>query len=127
MTQEYVLDGSRIASLESFYDEISRVLVPGDDWGRNLDALDEILNGGFGAPAEPFTLKWSNSAVSKAKLGYPETVRQLEFRLELCHPSNREDILRKLAQARSACGPTVFDWLVEIIGDHGGSVHLVLD
>jgi hypothetical protein len=59
-------------------------------------------------------------------LGYPETVRQLEVRLERCHPSAREEVWRKLALARSGCGPTVFDWLVEIIGDHGG-VRLVLD
>jgi RNAse (barnase) inhibitor barstar len=40
--------------LEAFYDEISRVLVPGHDWGRNLDAFEEILKGGWGTPAEGF-------------------------------------------------------------------------
>ncbi|TAU45297.1 hypothetical protein ELI43_27435 (plasmid) [Rhizobium leguminosarum] len=39
MTTEYIIDGSRITSLESFFDEISRVLIPGAYWGRNLDAL----------------------------------------------------------------------------------------
>jgi hypothetical protein len=33
----YEIDGSRFATLEGFYDEVSRVLIPGADWGRNLD------------------------------------------------------------------------------------------
>ena len=94
MATEYVIDGSRITSLETFYDEIGHVLIPGHQWGRNLDAFNDILRGGFGTPDEGFTLKWSHSAVSKEKLGYPETVRQLEIRLARCHPSNREEVRR---------------------------------
>ena len=47
-----------------------------------------------------------------------ETARELERRLERCHPSNRGEVERELAAARSARGPTVFDWLVEIIRSH---------
>lgn len=32
---------------------------------------------------------------------------------------NQESVTRDLAAARSGQGPTVFDWLVEIIRDHG--------
>jgi len=134
MATEYVIDGSRVTSLETFYDEISRVLIPGSGWGRNLDAFNDILRGGFGTPDEGFVLKWSRSADSKENLGYPETVRQLEIRLERCHPSNRKDVRRKLSDARGGVGATVFDWLVEIIQDHGpggeqatDKVRLVLD
>jgi RNAse (barnase) inhibitor barstar len=134
MATEYVIDGSRITSLETFYDEIGRVLIPGYQWGRNLDAFDDVLSGGFGTPDEGFTLKWSHSTASKEKLGYPETVRQLEIRLQRCHPSNQEDVRRKLSDAHAGVGATVFDWLVEIIRNHcpGGEqgaddVCLVLD
>jgi RNAse (barnase) inhibitor barstar len=134
MTTEYVIDGARITSLETFYDEISRMLIPGYQWGRNLDAFNDILRGGFGTPGEGFTLKWSHSAVSKETLGYQETARQLEIRLGRCHPSNREDVRRDLSDARAGVGATVFDWLVEIIRDHGpggeqaaDNVRLVLD
>ena len=72
MATEYVLDGSRITSLETFYDEVSRVLIPGRQWGRNLDAFNDILRGGFGTPDEGFTLKWSHSVVSKKKLDTPK-------------------------------------------------------
>ena len=134
MLVEYVLDGSRIGSLEQFYDEIGRVLIPDSEWGRNLDAFDDILWGGFGTPEEGFIIRWSQSALSKESLGYPETVRRLEVRLDCCHPSHCESVARQLADASQGVGPTVFDWLVEIIqrhgpdGDEGGNnVHLRLD
>ncbi len=50
MTAEYVFDGAKITSLEAFYDEVSNVLVPGASWGRNLNAFNDILRGGFGTP-----------------------------------------------------------------------------
>ncbi|MBL8537674.1 MAG: barstar family protein [Hyphomonadaceae bacterium] len=42
MTPEYVIDGSRITSLETFYDEITRVVIPDYPWGRNLDAFNDM-------------------------------------------------------------------------------------
>jgi hypothetical protein len=39
----FELDGLRIRTLDDFYDEISRVLIPGSGWGRNLDAFNDIL------------------------------------------------------------------------------------
>jgi hypothetical protein len=52
-------------------------------------------------------------------LGYDETVRQLELTLQRCHPSNRESVAGELARAQARTGPTVFDWLIEIIRVHG--------
>src|SRR4051812_1467169 len=115
----YEIDGRRFATLDEFYDEISRVLIPGADWGRNLDAFNDILRGGFGTPGGGFVLRWVNSDVSRERLSYPETVRQLERRLVRCHPTNRESVAADLERARRGTGPTVFDWLVEIIGVHG--------
>jgi RNAse (barnase) inhibitor barstar len=134
MAQEYVLDGNKITSLEAFYDQISERLIPNADWGRNLDAFDDILYGGFGTPQGGFILRWTHSEIAREHLGYPETVRQLKSRLERCHPTNRESVRAQLAQAQQGKGPTVFDWLVEIIRDHGrdseqsgNSVSLVLE
>jgi RNAse (barnase) inhibitor barstar len=114
----YTIDGTRIHSLETFYDEISRVLIPNQRWGRNLDAFNDILRGGFGT-TEGFTLTWSNAAESRTRLGYQETARQLELRLAQCHPDNRDKVRLQLADARAGIGPTVFDWLVEIIRNNG--------
>lgn len=115
----YRIDGERFSTLEEFYDEISRVLIPNVSWGHNLDAFNDILRGGFGTPDDGFILIWENSAVSKRRLGYPETVRILERRLDRCHSTARRSVKRQLRAAGNNKGATVFDWLVEIIRVHG--------
>ena len=41
-----VIDGNRFANLKGFYEEIERALVsPGVSWVKNLDALDDVLDG----------------------------------------------------------------------------------
>ncbi len=114
----YVVDGHDFATLEGFYELIDRVLIPGAEWGHNLDAFNDILRGGFGTPDSGFVIRWVNSASSRERLGYPETVRQLERRLARCHPTNRPSVRADLERARQGIGPTVFDWLVEIIEVH---------
>ena len=114
----YEIDGADFRTLEEFYDVISRVLIPDSSWGRNLDAFNDILRGGFGTPEGGFVFMWINSALSRDRLGYDETVRQLERRLTRCHPLNRQYVSADLELARQHIGPTVFDWLVEIIKVH---------
>ena len=80
MIKDYILDGSKVTSLDAFYDAISDTLIPGAYWGRNLDAFNDILRGGFGTPEGGFILRWANSGVSRERLGYAETVKQLEKR-----------------------------------------------
>lgn len=114
----YEIDGKRFSTLEGFYEEISRVLIAGAEWGHNLNAFNDILRGGFGTPEGGFTLRWKNSKLSQEQLGIDETVRQLELRLKRCHPSNRSHVSSDLEAARRGEGTTVFDWLVEIIKVH---------
>jgi RNAse (barnase) inhibitor barstar len=114
----YDIDGQEFSNLEEFYDVVSRVLIPGAEWGRNLDAFNDILRGGFGTPEGGFILHWKNSAESQERLAYPETIRQFEKRLTRCHRSNRGHVAKDLEEARRNSGPTVFDWLVEIIQVH---------
>ncbi len=114
----YEIDGVRFTTLDEFYEEISNVLIPDVDWGKNLDAFNDILRGGFGTPEEGYTIKWLNSEISKQRLGYRETVRQLQKRIKTCHPSNREYVTDQLNKAEKSQGSTVFEWLVEIINVH---------
>ncbi len=119
MKPVFEIDGRDFASLQEFYAEVSRVLIPGVDRVTNLDAFNDILRGGFGTPDGGFVLCWRNSALSREHLGYPETIRQLALRMDGCHPSNRDSICADLELARQCKGPTVFDWLIEVIRDHG--------
>ena len=115
-------------SLEAFYDQIGDAFGLGVCCGRNLDALDDILSGGDLIPEGGFILRWTYSDASRANLGYAETVRQLEKRLEECHPTNRELVRAKLSEAKHGKEATVFDWLVEIIRRHDADgVCLVLE
>src|SRR2546428_8436805 len=86
----YEIDGAECSSLEGFFEEVSRKLIPGAEWGHNLDAFNDILRGGFGTPEGGFVLRWKNSDVSRERLGYPETVRQLERRVGSPPPPQRE-------------------------------------
>ena len=70
MTAEYVINGSRITSEKSFYNEIEKVLTNGLNWkiGRNLDAFDDVLRGGFGQFKTCFAFKLrANKKAPKVK------------------------------------------------------------
>jgi hypothetical protein len=120
MRRVYEIDGLRFSTLAEFFDEIGRVMLPGVDWGKSLDAFADVLSGGFGTPEEGYIIRWANSHISRQRLGYAETVRELQFWLAHCHPTGREAILKRLDDARRHQGATVFDWLVEIIEREGG-------
>lgn len=114
----FEIDGQDFSTLEEFYDVVSRKLIPGAKWDRNLDAFSDILRGGFGTPDDGFILRWKNAEVSRQRLAHAEAVRQLERRLIRCHPDNRDFVSRDLERAQRGAGPTVFDWLVNIINIH---------
>lgn len=71
--KEIIIDGNNFDSLDKFYNEIEKKLTNGLDWriGRNLDAYNDILRGGFGIHdyEEPIKIKWINSGLSKKNLG----------------------------------------------------------
>jgi RNAse (barnase) inhibitor barstar len=114
----YEIDGTDFTSLDEFYDAISKNLIPSAAWGRNLDAFNDILRGGFGTPREGFVLRWKNTDLSRERLGYPETIRQLRSRLAKCRSDHRDRVADELARAEALKGKTVFDWLVEIVQIH---------
>lgn len=117
--KNFIIDGTKICSIGTFADEFSRVVLPDHKWNGNLDAFDDILGGGFGTPEEGFVLIWRASNASRERLGYKQTIRELEDRLLRCHPSNRTPVQREIRRAQRKDGPTAFDWLVEIIAEHG--------
>ncbi len=67
------INGDNFSDLETFYDEIDRVLTKDLNWktGHNLDAFNDLLRGGFGIfeYGEPVTILWTNFSKSKQTLG----------------------------------------------------------
>ena len=119
LKRTFEIDGDNFETLEEFYDEVGRVFVQHPNWGRNLDAFNDLLRNEYGKPMKGYTIHWKNSAKSRKQLGFPETIRQLEAQLKQCHASNRKGVQQDLKQAHAGQGTTVFDWLVAIIKDHG--------
>lgn len=113
------IDGARFHDHAGFMEEVSRLLQPDVSWGRNLDAFNDILRGGFGTPEGGFVLEWLHSDVSREALGFPETVRWLEEKLRRCHPANVSDVQADLQAAKEGRGQTLFEILVDIIRAHG--------
>ena len=114
----FVIDGRNFDSLAGFFDEVGTSLGT-SPWGRNLNAFNDILRGGFGTPDGGFVLRWVSSDVSRAVLGYEATARHYESLLQSYHPANVQHVSHDLAAARRGEGQTLFDIVVEIIRDHG--------
>ncbi|MFF5900556.1 barstar family protein [Streptomyces argenteolus] len=119
MTVTYVIDGSAVTGLDSFWDAIGEAVNgPGGYFGRGLDAFADCLSGGFGTPDDgAFVIEWRDHVHSAHALGHEETARRLEGLLPRVHPTNRARVEAELAEARAGRGPTLFDLLVEIITD----------
>lgn len=116
--QTIIIDGACFTSLEEFFTHFQSLALNGV-WGRNLDAFNDVLRGGFGTPDGGFTLVWKNHLLSKERLGFSETQEVLKRRLRTCHPCNVEAVKADLAKAEHGEGGTVFDWLLDIIKEHG--------
>jgi RNAse (barnase) inhibitor barstar len=116
--QIYEIDGAAFSTLDEFFDEFTRKIIPDAKWGHNLNAFNDILRGGFGTPIAGFVLRWKNSDLSRKRLNYQEAIRQLECQLENCHPTACEYLAAELERAKNETGGTVFDWLVDIIQVH---------
>jgi RNAse (barnase) inhibitor barstar len=98
-----VLDGDQIDNLSTFYDEVENKLTRDLGWsmGRNLDAFNDVLRGGFGVHDydEPIQLIWQHSGKSSVALGWEETVIYFQAMLTTCHPANVEMVGGQLAKS----------------------------
>ncbi|MGB3502051.1 MAG: ribonuclease inhibitor [Mesorhizobium sp.] len=122
MTKTIIIDGAAIHDIASFYDEINRVFMVGVDWqlGPSLDALADLLHGGFGAIGgnEPIRLIWRSMEKNRADLGLETTRAFYRRKLERPDMFNADMIGRQLAALEAGTGPTYFDIILEIIAEH---------
>ncbi|CAN7483407.1 barstar family protein [Pseudoxanthomonas sp. LjRoot143] len=122
MTRTLTLDGTRIHDIPSFYDEINRVFMQDVDWtlGPSLDALDDLLYGGYGALEgdAPVTLVWTHFAASRDALGVETTRQYLLAKLAQPEHFNAAHFQRELDALDAGTGKTYFDIVLEIIAAH---------
>ena len=113
------INGAEFTDLEGFFKNFQHRALLGTEWGHNLDAFNDVLRGGIGTPEGGFVLVWQHHALSRQRLGYAETARQLQRTLATCDSHNVASVRTDLAQALSNTGSTVYDWLLDIIHEHG--------
>jgi hypothetical protein len=65
------IDGESFSTLEEFYEEVARKIVPGSNWDRSLSAFGDVLRSGFDTPDSGLILVWRSSELSRERLGYP--------------------------------------------------------
>lgn len=122
MTITLQIEGSAIDDIASLYAEINRVFMAGEDWqlGPSLDALDDLLHGGYGALAghAQATLIWRDIAHSRAALGVETTRQWLQAKLDTPGSFNTQAIARQLEALQRGEGPTYFEIVMEIFGGH---------
>jgi RNAse (barnase) inhibitor barstar len=128
--KKIIIDGNNFSSLGQFYDEVETKLTKGLDWkiGRNLDAYNDVLRGGFGVHEEGEKIKitWKNSAKSKIDLGQDETINYLEGILKTCHPSSVSSVNQTIREMKHGNGEILFDRIINITRDHE-HIKLVLE
>ncbi|MCG2839656.1 barstar family protein [Sandaracinobacter sp. RS1-74] len=122
MVPAFTLEGRAIHDIPSFYAEVNRLFMAGEDWklGQSLDALDDLLYGGYGALQghARVRLVWRDMEQSRAALG-KEATRALY--LEKLKQPERYDvgrIKRDLAALEAGTGPTYFQTILDIIASH---------
>ncbi|MFE5430821.1 barstar family protein [Peribacillus simplex] len=129
MNKVFIIDGDKFSNFKGFCKEFSDIVLSGKyNWQGNLDAFDDILFGGFGdiEYEERYTIIWRNSAKSKEDFGYSETIVKLNENLNNCQQSNEEKVIQEIKDAKINKGPTIFDWIEEIILDNE-NVTLILE
>lgn len=116
------IEGAAINDIASLYAEINRVFMAGEDWqlAPSLDALDDLLYGGYGALAghAQATLIWRDIAHSRTALGMETTRQWLQAKLDTPGSFNTQAIARQLQALQQGEGPTYFEIVIEIVSGH---------
>ncbi len=65
--KEFVLDAALFSDRQGFFDEMGRLLAPEIPAPKNLDALCDVLRGGFGPTeyGQPLHITWKGFAKSR--------------------------------------------------------------
>jgi hypothetical protein len=117
-----VLRGSTVSDIASFYGEVNRVFMADEEWqlGHSLDALDDMLYGGYGALAghAGATLVWEDIEHTRSVLGVDATRAWLQAKLNGNGTFNKEVIAAQLQALDAGEGQTYFQIVMDIFAAH---------
>jgi len=117
-----VLQGSAVGDIPSFYDEINRVFMSVEDWqlAHSLDALDDMLYGGYGVLAghADATLIWHDIEHARNALGVAATRAWLQAKLDGSGTFNARAITDQLQALAAGEGQTYFQIVMDIFAAH---------
>lgn len=121
MSKKFIIEGSRIWSLESLYSEINRVLMSNENWkiAASLDAFNDLLYGEFGNlknVQNPIFI-WKNFEDNAQLFGTDFTIKWYQEKLK-SNQYNSQLISDKLQELESGMGQTYFEIIEEIFKDH---------
>jgi len=75
------INGNKFSNMKGFYREVESKMTFGLNWkiGRNLNAFNDVLYGGFGVHDvdEKYILKWYRSEKSKSELKYYDQIIEI--------------------------------------------------
>lgn len=127
---KFLIFENRFSDLSSFYGEANLLVTKNLDWklGHSLDALHDILYGGFGVfePKEEIVLIWENHEKSKKDLGMERTKDYYESTIKKGYPFSIALNRERLDCLLAGEGKTLYEIIIEIINDHK-DINLVLD
>ena len=122
MKKEIQIDGAKIQDLTSLYKEFNDKLMPNEDWelGESLDALDDLLYGGFGEinGNEAIHFVWTDFERMKELFGYDFTLNFYQNKLKYPEVFNVELIQNSIEELQNGNGKTYFEIILEIIESH---------
>jgi hypothetical protein len=94
----------------------------GENWalGESLDALHDMLHGGYGALAgcSSATVLWKDMDTSREALGREETLRFLLARPAERRMFNGKTVQGQIEALRAGGGETYFDIVMQVFSEH---------
>jgi RNAse (barnase) inhibitor barstar len=121
------IDGRDFRTLDEFFEVIGAALIPGERWGKNLDAFNDILCWPLARDPEPYILMWRRAKLSQRRLNHGAAAMHWHDVIRVGGGKPSAGQADQLARAERCEGPTAFDWIVQIIEQHPNWLSLRLD
>ena len=119
---DLTIDGSAVHDIASLYDELNRVFMTGESWrlGPSLDALDDMLYGGYGALLGRTAARvvWTDFETSRHALGREATIAYYAAKLDQPGRYQAETARSAIAELEAGRGKIYADIVLEIFADH---------